>query len=149
MRRRRPPSSLVPALATQPLEILRTLEQLPERNAIICLCGPIGAGKSTLAREHWPESHVDVSVIRVEFGSLDDPTNIPATFKAAYQEVEQRLARGELVVFDSTAVTPRVRASIQRIAERFRVPCHLVVVDTPLTLARTRNRARPVPVPQT
>lgn len=124
-----------------------TLDHLPDRRALIIMCGPVGAGKSTLAHEHWPNARIDVSAHRLNYGPLSDQTTMRQGFIDAYNDARARLSRGELAVFDSTAVTPNVRAMLQRIALEHHVAAHVVLVDTPTHVAAQRNTGRSFPVP--
>lgn len=145
-RRHRSPSG-EPILSPALIPTHDDLDHLPDNHAVILLCGPIGAGKTTLATTRWPEAHIDVSRIREQFGSTADEETLRPAFSSAYRQTEQRLSRGLLAVFDSTAVTPRVRANIQWIARRYRAAAHVVIVDTPLELAVERNLGRDLPIP--
>jgi predicted kinase len=117
------------------------LEPLPR--GLIAMCGPVGAGKSTLAQVLWPGGVVDVAAIRLGLGALSDASTAARGFRLAYRELERRLRVGELAVLDSTFVTPAVRLSVQLIGRRLGVPAHVVVVNTPLEVGLERNALRP------
>lgn len=120
-------------IITLPPPLHDTLDHLPTTSALIVLCGPIGAGKTTLCTQRWPEQRVTVE-------------QHDGSWRHAYATIADRLDAGELVVFDSTAVTLAIRKSLRRIAGRSNVDAHLVVVDTDLAVAQTRNRSRAQPV---
>lgn len=113
---------------------------------LIVLMGSCGSGKSTFARTVWPTGAiVDVTAHALQHGNLGDITT--SGFADAYRETELRLARRGTVVFDSTGVTQRVRASCRAIAAKYRAPAHLLVLDTPTDIAARRNSERDKTVP--
>lgn len=93
------------------------------------LCGPSYCGKSTYAEKlkNLIASH-DVSVtiinpdsIREEvFGDAGKQDKGHVIFQIAYERVEEALARGDVVIFDATSLTPRVRKPLINIAREYK-----------------------------
>jgi predicted kinase len=117
---------------------------------ITALCGPPGAGKSTLAPQLRPDAVV-VSVDRCRAaipGSRGEHDQLVtgAAFGFAYDSVRRAIGRGRSVVFDSCAMTVQARASLLRFARSLGVPIDLVVLDVDRTTLLRQNRKRDNPL---
>jgi HK97 family phage prohead protease len=111
--------------------------------SLIVLIGAPGAGKTTWLRDQLPAAQrVDLEILRRE------PSTDPAeTVKAALAETHQRLNAGELVGFDSTAISPTMRDRLHATAADAGVPIHGVILNPPLEdlLNAQTDREHPVP----
>ena len=125
-----------------------TIEHLPWIGpTLIVLCGPIASGKTTFARSQWPGHHVSVDNIRATLGPLADTDTLAEGYALAYEEAYRHLLRLERVIFDSTATSYTVRRNLLLRAQAAHASAHLILLDTPLDVARQRNSAREHPVP--
>ncbi len=122
--------------------------RVPFRALVIC-CGPAGAGKSTFARGHFSANQV-VSSDRCRAMIAGDEANQAVSrraFDLFHRIIEHRLALGRLTVADSTAISPRARSELRRLARRHGRPAILLVFDIGLAecFRNNRRRARRVP----
>lgn len=125
-----------------------TIEQLPRFRTLIVLCGRIGSGKTSFAQQHFPPGEiVSVDDIRRTLGHLSDRTTLGVGHGIAYESALRRLNQGERVIFDSTATSESVRHNLLLRAQATRASAHLVMLDTPGSVARQRNSERNDPVP--
>jgi predicted kinase len=124
--------------------------------AIVALCGMPGAGKSTAASSAIGGRviHVSVDECRAVLGAGPrDQTVTRDAFNLAYDQARDAIDFSNAVVlFDSTAITVRARASLKRFASRCRAPISLVVFPLTWEQVLERNAGRPecdrVPVPR-
>lgn len=114
--------------------------------ALIVLMGPVASGKTTYAREVALPT-VGIDELRAELGYPPGSTNTDL-FGVAYRRLERGLAQWPEVVFDSTAVTARVRFSLRNVARVAGHAARLVMFDTPLEECKRQNALRPIPVPE-
>jgi protein phosphatase len=118
-------------------------------DALVICCGPAGSGKSTFARRHFlPTQVVSSDACRAMVG--DDEANQAISgraFDLFHRIIEHRLALGRLTVADSTAISPRARGMLRRLARRHGRAAILVAFNSGLStlLANNRKRARTVP----
>lgn len=114
--------------------------------ALIVLMGPVASGKTTYARELALPT-VGIDELRAELGYPPGSSNSDL-FAVAYRRLERGLLQWAEVVFDSTAVTSRVRFSLRNVARVAGHPARLVMFDTPLEECKRRNARRDQPVPE-
>jgi len=119
---------------------------------LICMCGPAGTGKSTVAKQYarWHNAViVSTDAIREElFGSAAEQKSGALVFETAYQRVEDALRYHRNVIFDAMNLSPRDRKNFLK---RFK-PIHngfnmILVMNTSLEEAKKRNRSRDRVVP--
>lgn len=123
---------MVELVAAAPVRVRNTLDHLPTRRALIVLCGPVAAGKTTLAMTRWPGAHIDSERIG---------------WSASFRKARERLGRGALAVFDSTAVTEGVRSKCLASAREFHASAHIVLLNTSPGTCGVRNAERIDPTP--
>ncbi|KUN58439.1 ATP-binding protein [Streptomyces griseorubiginosus] len=121
-------------------------------NALVCLIGAAGAGKSTWAST-WPGTQV-LELDRFRALVSDDAGKQEATDDAVFAlqaVLEARLARGLMTVVDATNSETAVRAGLIATARRHGVPTVALVVPTPASVCVERQDGRPdnrsVPAP--
>ena len=112
--------------------------------SLVVLCGPVGSGKTTFAAARFPPTEiVSTDTLRALVG--EDESDVRASrdaFDLLYEVCRRRLRRRLTTVVDSTALNPRVRSRLRRIAREARVPCLLLAFDVPLEECVRRNAAR-------
>lgn len=122
--------------------------RLPDPSLIV-LVGAAGTGKSTWAAASFrANSVVSTDAMRAVVGRDEHDQRAS---KDAFDIVERiaaaRLQRGFATVIDSTALEAKQRRRWVEIARRHGVPVHAVVLEVDEKVVRSRNRARPRPVP--
>lgn len=117
--------------------------------SLVWLVGPAGAGKSTWAAARFaPGEIVSTDELRSRVGS--GPADLDASadaFELAETIASRRLARRLTTVVDSLGFDEGLRARLARIATDHGVERVAIVFDTPLGMARQRNRQRSRRVP--
>ncbi len=128
------------------MTVLRLL--LPS-HAVVVLCGPAAAGKSTFAARHFGAYEILSSdALRGWIaGNEADQSASPMAFRLLRALLRERARRGVLTAVDSTALDPRTRRGFLRIARQWGRPTVLVCFDTPPRESERRNVARPRVVP--
>ena len=113
--------------------------------SVVLLVGPAGAGKSTLARRHFPPDAVisSDSLRATVTGDVADQTANARVFGAVHRALEARLAAGRLAVIDATNLTAGGRRAIRIRAARAGAPTIAVVVAPPPDVVHRQNAARP------
>jgi predicted kinase len=115
------------------------------------LCGKIGAGKSTLARQlaarpatllisedHWT-SHLFADELKM----IDDYGRLSARLRAAMTpHIVDILRQGLSVVLDFPANTPKQRAWMRTLIEQSGTPHELHLLDVPDEVCQERLRRR-------
>jgi protein phosphatase len=111
---------------------------------VIVLVGAAGAGKSTLARRHFPADQI-LSSDDLRGAIRGDPTDQTLTrtaFRILHRQLTNRLAAGESVVVDATNLTRAARLAIVRRADFLGAPVQAIVLVPPGSEVRARNGAR-------
>jgi protein phosphatase len=111
---------------------------------VIVLVGAAGAGKSTLARRHFPGDEI-LSSDDLRGAIRGDPTDQTLTrtaFRILHRELTKRLAAGRAVVVDATNLTRAARLAIVRRAAFAGAPAQAIVLVPPGSDVRSRNGAR-------
>jgi protein phosphatase len=111
---------------------------------VVVLVGAAGAGKSTLARRHFPHDEI-LSSDGLRGAIRGDPTDQTLTrtaFRILHRELTKRLASGRSVVVDATNLTRAARLAIVRRAGFLGVPVQAIVLVPPGSEVRARNAAR-------
>ena len=102
------------------------------------LMGAPGSGKSTYASR--------LGTVVTTDASRGNPHLAGDVLHDAYRQINQHLAAGRDVVFDTTGANPAVRKAAVTIAKRYGAQINACVLDTPLNtcLEAQRGRAKPV-----
>jgi predicted kinase len=113
-------------------------------DALVLLIGAAGSGKSTFARQHFPDDAV-VSSDRFRAlvaGDEADQRVTDAAFELLHQAIEHRLEAGHLTVVDATNLDLLSRATPLGLSRRFRRPAIAIVFALPADVCLLRNRNR-------
>ena len=115
------------------------------------MVGTSGSGKSTHAAklaQSLPADIVEPDAIRLELtGNASDQSRNREVFQLAHSRAEAILLDGKSVVVDATNLDRKTRAEWVAIARRCGAEARAVVVDTPVDVAKKRNRSRDRVVP--
>ena len=102
------------------------------------LMGAPGAGKSTYASRF-------ANVVTND-GARGNPGSAGETLHTAYRQINQLLAQGKDVVFDTTGANPNVRKAAVSIARKHGAAVDACVFDTPLNTCLAAQKGRSAPV---
>ena len=115
------------------------------------MVGVSGSGKSTHAAKlahATGATIVEPDAIRKELtGDASDQSRNGEVFRLAHNRAESFLLTGKSVVVDATNLDRKTRAEWVAIARRCGAEARAVVVDTPVDVAKKRNRSRDRVVP--
>lgn len=121
-----------------------------DRPRLIMLCGISGSGKTTYAKEYIAEhnntTHLSSDAIRKElWGDESVQDNPVAVFELMQKRTIEALNEGQNVVYDSTALTRKDRASIiSKLPKFVRVECHIIWAPIGTCIERDAARERTV-----
>ncbi|MEM7245842.1 MAG: polynucleotide kinase-phosphatase [Acidobacteriota bacterium] len=119
------------------------LISVPDKSLVL-LIGPSGAGKTTFAARHFPET---VALSSDHFRGLvsDDCSSQEASadaFEMLRTVADRRLARGRLTVIDATNVSAQARAPFVRLAKEHDVFAIAIVLNLSVATCAARNEQR-------
>lgn len=113
--------------------------------ALVVLIGASGSGKSTFAKTHFKPTEI----LSSDFfrGLLSDNDNDQTITKEAFETLHyvaaKRLANYKLTVVDATNVQEMARKPLVALAKEHHVFPIAIVIDTPESICRERNKNRP------
>ncbi len=118
---------------------------------VVVMVGPSGAGKSHWASDHFAANQIVSSdSLRAAVGrgenDLDASTD---AFSLLATIIGLRMKRRLSTVIDTLGFDPTLRAEWIALAKANLLPCHTVVMSTPDSLCKERNRGRVKQVPAT
>jgi 3' terminal RNA ribose 2'-O-methyltransferase Hen1 len=116
---------------------------IPELSLVV-LIGPLGCGKSSLAREHFKSTEVLSSDFCRGLVSDDDNSQEATNdaFDVLHYVARKRLAAGRLTVVDATNVQPEARKPLVALAREFHVLPVAIVLNLPEKVCHERNQSR-------
>ena len=128
----------------EPVRAAQRTISLPA-DALVLLIGAAGSGKSTFARQHFPDEAVVSSDRFRELlaGDEADQRVTDAAFELLHQAIRQRLEAGFLTVVDATNIDWLSRATPLGLARRAGRPAVAMVFALPAEVCLVRNRNRP------
>ena len=120
-----------------------TILDLPP-GALVLLVGPAGSGKSTLAARHFrPDVVLASDDYRASVsGDAGDQSLTREAFGRLHDDLERRMALGEMTVVDATNVHGWARRRLLAPAARHGRPAVALVLALPLDITLGRNAAR-------
>lgn len=123
-----------------------------DRPKFVMMCGLVGSGKSTVAKELAKEYDATVfssDELRQElFGDVNDQTHNQELFVELHKRVKECLKSGKSAIMDSTNINYKKRMSF--LAELKDISCEkiCVLIATPYEECLRRNAARDRKVPE-
>ena len=116
------------------------------------MIGISGSGKSTFSnglKTSLNAEMVETDAIRVELTeNIEDQTQNPRVFGVAKRRIDNILSQGKNAVIDATSVSVRDRKDWIDIARKNNAEVRAYFVDTPVDVAKQRNRRRERKVPE-
>ncbi len=116
------------------------------------MVGISGSGKSTFSnglKTSLNAELVETDAIRVELtGNAEDQTQNARVFGVARRRIDNILSQGINAVIDATSVSVRDRKDWIDIAKQNNAEVRAYFVDTPVDVAKQRNRKRERKVPE-
>lgn len=113
------------------------------------MVGPPGSGKSTAAKKMFQKDALYISRDEIRFSMLQEGDDYFAyedeVVESFYQQIQQGLDNGKVVIADATHLTEKARsATINsiKLAEDDELMIHAVVACTPLEVSLERNAKR-------
>jgi F420-dependent oxidoreductase-like protein len=117
---------------------------------VVILIGAAGSGKSTWAASQFSPTHIVSSdALRAVVGR--DESDLGASedaFDLLFTILEARLKRRLTSVIDTTGLDDGLRSRVLAMSRKHELPCHAVLLMTPLKLAKVRNAQRAKRVPE-
>lgn len=121
---------------------------LPRRSLLV-LCGSAGSGKSTLARRLLADQQLPATCLVSSDACralvCDDAGNQQFSreaFDLFYFLLGRRMLVNRFCLADSTALTLEARQRFLKLAQSYRYPIHLLILQTPLEVCRRYNQQR-------
>jgi protein phosphatase len=113
--------------------------------ALVCLVGASGSGKSTFARRHFkPTQILSSDHFRALIADSESDQSVSAdAFSCLYHLAKKRLKHGRLTVIDATSVNYRARKRLLDLAETYNKPAIAIVFNPSLKSCLAMNEARP------
>ncbi|MFI8769523.1 AAA family ATPase [Streptomyces sp. NPDC053792] len=122
---------------------LQPLDTTVPDPALICLIGPAGSGKTTLASTWHPTQVLSLDQYRaLVSGQAGDQAATGDAVLVLHRVLEARLRRGLTSVIDATNCEKTVRAGLVQAARRYGIPTVAVLMATPLPVCLARNADR-------
>lgn len=116
------------------------------------MVGISGSGKSTFSKGLKTSLNaelVETDAIRFELtGSSEDQTQNARVFGVAKRRIDNILSHGKNAVIDATSVSVRDRKDWIDIAKKNNAEVRAYFIDTPVDVAKQRNRKRERKVPE-
>lgn len=117
------------------------------RSTVTVLSGLPGAGKDTWVARHAPDVPVvSLDAIRAELGVKPGGDQHPVA-AAAHARAREHLRAGRPFVWNATNVSRQQRDRCTGLALDYHARVEIVAVEAPPDVLRSRNHARPAPVP--
>jgi predicted kinase len=133
-----------------PEEAIARAYAMRERHTeLVVLCGPSGSGKSSWAREHYPDHQViSMDALREAIaGDRADQSENGRVFQAAQEELKVALRALKPVVWDATCLRHDTRRKLLSLGRDYGAHTTLAAFLIPPDQLARRNRDRPHPVP--
>lgn len=113
------------------------MKQIP-LHSIVVLVGPSQGGKTTWARQNFPEWEiVSADQIKLELqGDSLCTSTIPQVWDELYRRVEVQVHMGQRAVVDSSNLKPRDRQRFAELATKLGVEIFYVPIDRPLEVKK-------------
>jgi alkanesulfonate monooxygenase SsuD/methylene tetrahydromethanopterin reductase-like flavin-dependent oxidoreductase (luciferase family)/predicted kinase len=117
--------------------------ELPDP-VVVVLVGAAGSGKSHWAAEHFAANQIVSSdALRAAVGRGENDLDVSVdAFALLDTIVAQRISRRLTTVVDTLGFDAELRRRVIELARTHRVPCHVVIMQTPDALCKERNRQR-------
>jgi predicted kinase len=117
------------------------------RATVTVLCGFPGVGKDTWIAANRPDSPVvSLDALRATLGVKPTDDQRPVS-TAAYEQARVHLRAGRPFVWNATNVSRQQRDLCIGLAAAYHARVEIVALEAPPGVVRSRNRARPAPVP--
>jgi len=119
-------------------------------NSLIIPVSPSAGGKSSFGRKHFGEQAIISSDhCRMLVGGDETRQDInQQAFELFHNIIDTRMKLGVLTFADATNLEVRARKALYAIAERYKRPIHVLVMDAPLEILLENNQKRERKVPE-
>jgi F420-dependent oxidoreductase-like protein len=127
-----------------------TVSSFPDP-VVVVLVGASGSGKSHWAAEHFAANQIVSSdALRAAVGRGENDLDVSVdAFALLDTIIGQRIGRRLTTVVDTLGFDADLRRRVVELAKTHRVPCQVVIMQTPDALCKERNRQRTKRVPAT